>query len=403
MLAFTEYLLEIFHDSLQGSTPEETERHRKTYYDDTHEDGTFHQFDGRYVLDRDRTDLHDSYKKGEQIKLTSVQQLTDKKGVMRYHGITEHGKAIPMSHFKKPRVGRVGKNQQSLEAQQIDYLQNAIKEKIKANKGKPIKIKTPNGETHEVAGIKQVTGGWPKADAYLHDKDGKPVHWMSLKGDKFQQWGGYKDVDEHPIMKSAIEQFVKLKNKIAPEGKYLPPKSAYHIPLDKNNPEHKQFLYKSMYGREHGGEYGPHNVHAIYSGNTIGLKEHKEPGVFELDPTALYVNRNNEHSDTSDAKILVTNRAGMNQRGTGGRIMISHIGNVSNSKDISGGSPAPAVTTEKKKVIKPAVAVSKPKPTINRGEFGVNRGDGPRTLNSDADHGGRSFYTPQEKSLMKGL
>lgn len=35
------------------------------------------------------------------------------------------------------------------------------------------------------------------------------------------------------------------------------------------------------------------------------------------------------------------------------------------------------------------------------GEFGQHRGDGPY-LNLQADHGGKSFYTPQEKMLMKG-
>lgn len=356
MLNFSGFLTEVFYDNLDSSNPEETERHRKQYYDDTSEDGIFHKLDGRYVLDKDRTDLHPSYNSGEQLKLTSVQKLPDKKGIVRYHGVTENGHAIPMSHFKKPSIGRVGKNQQSLEVQQVDELHKAIQEKIKSNNGKPIKILTPNGETHEVAGIKRVEGGWPKADAYLHDSKGNPVHWMSLKGDKFQQWGGYKDVDEHPIMKEAVQKFQALKEKLSPGGKYLPPKSAYHINLDKKNVKHKQFLFKSMYGRDHGGEYGAHNVHAIYSGNTIGLKKHKtRKGVFELDPTALYVNRNNNTSDVSDAKILLTNRAGMNQRGTGGRIMISHSGNVANSKDIdnlsaSKPSVAASKTTSRKKV-----------------------------------------------------
>lgn len=351
MLGFSQYLTEKFYDSLEGTRPEETERHRKQYYDDSHPEGSFHKFDGRYVLDRDRTDLHDSYSNGSQIKLTSIQKLPDSKGSIRYHGITEHGKAIPMSHFKKPRIGRVGKNQQSLESEQVNFLHNAIQEQIRANGGKPIRIRTPNGDTHEVAGIKRVEGGWPKADAYLHDKDGNPVHWMSLKGDKFQQWGGYKDVDEHPIMKDAIDQFVKLKNRLSPEGKYLPRASAYHISLDKNDPEHRQFLFKSMYGKEHGGEYGAHNVHAIYSGNTIGLKQ-SEPGLFELDPTALYVNRNDDTSDVSDAKILLTNRAGMNQRGTGGRIMISHTGNVANSKEIGKGLSTTPVQKRKVKSVR---------------------------------------------------
>jgi hypothetical protein len=343
MLKFNDYLTEAvsFYDNLQSTKPEETERHRKKYYDDSSPDSIFHKIDGRYILDRDRTDLHKKYGKGEEVKLTSVQKLPDSSGVIRYHGITEHGHAVPMSHFRKPAIGRAGKNQQSLEQEQINYLHKTIKSEMKKNGGKPIRIRTPDGQIHKVAGIKQVEGGWPKADAYLHDENGEPVHWMSLKGDKFQQWGGYKGLDNHPVMKNAIEQFRKLKNKLSPKERYLPARSAYHVSLDENDPSHRDLLHKSMYGMEHGGEYGPNNVHAIYSGNTVGLKQHPKGKFFELDPNALYVNRNDETSDTAKSKILITNRAGYDQQGTGGRMMISHTGNVANSKELPIGNPSP--------------------------------------------------------------
>lgn len=51
-----------------------------------------------------------------------------------------------------------------------------------------------------------------------------------------------------------------------------------------------------------------------------------------------------------------------------------------------------------------AVSGSKPKPTepTVSGGFGQFRGDGP-SINPDVEHGGRQFYAPHEKALMKGL
>jgi len=52
----------------------------------------------------------------------------------------------------------------------------------------------------------------------------------------------------------------------------------------------------------------------------------------------------------------------------------------------------------------PPITNTAPKPKVVRtdpGGFGQHRGDGPRP-NPEAEHGGRSFYTPQEKTLMRG-
>lgn len=337
MLSFASFLIEKINDSLESSSPEETERHRKQYYADETPDDIFHRLGGRYILDKDRTDLGNEFSKGQEVKLSRIEKRHDKNGVLRYHGVTEDGKSIPMGHFKKPPIGRAGKNQQSLEQQQIEHIQNAIQSALRESGGKTIRIKTADGKIHNVAGIKQSPDNRSKADAYLHDENGNAVHWMSLKGDTFQQWGGYKGLDEHPVLKSAIEKFRDFKDKLNPGEKYLPSRSAYHLDLDANNPEHKDLLMKSMYGLDHGKEFGPNNVHAIYSGNTVALRKSDHPseqGIFELHPNALYLNKNDATSDAPSAKILVTNRAGLNQKGTGGRIMISHRGNVSYSKNI---------------------------------------------------------------------
>lgn len=369
MFKFNEFIIEKINDSLETSRPEETERHRKQYYSDATPDDIFHKLGGRYILDKDRTDLHPDFKKGNEVKLSHIEQRHDQNGILRYHGVTEDGKSIPMGHFKKPPIGRAGKNQQSLEHQQVEHIQNAIQSALRESGGKSIRLRTADGVTHNVAGIKLAPGDRPKADAYLHDEDGNAVHWMSLKGDTFQQWGGYKGLENHPALKPAIEKFQNLKDAINPGERYLPSRSAYHIDLDPNNPSHKDLLLKSMYGLNHGKEYGPNNVHAIYSGNTVNLKKSENPGeegIFELHPNALYLNKNDVSSDVPPAKILVTNRAGLNQQGTGGRIMISHRGNVSSSKNIDDVFDKMSQSSSKPRSLSVAVndTTETPEPTV---------------------------------------
>ena len=340
MLNFIDLYLEesVMNDTVGHDTGE---RHRKQYYSPE----IFDQLDGRYILKKDHPDFG---AEGTEVKLSKIGVKTDAKGKIRYHGMVGR-KSIPMSMFKKPPIGKAGRTDQlKLEDNQIKELHSSIKSEIKKNGGKPIRMRLHN-KIVTIAGIKKVPGT-PKADAYLHDEHGTPVHYMSLKGDKFQQWGGHKNITEHPVMQKAIAKLKAIKDSINPGEKYLPKASAYHVSLDSNDPEHRDLLMKSMYGHEHGGEYGINNVHAIYSGNTIGIKKtkHKTGDVFEFDPNALYRNTNDHKSDTVDSKILVTNRAGMNQLGTGGRVMVIHKDSNANSKE----APEPS----NKKKPKPASA-----------------------------------------------
>lgn len=334
MFKFIDLYLEesVMNDAVGNDTGE---RHRKQYYSPE----IFDQLDGRYILKKDHPDFGAA---GSEVKLSKIGIKTDAKGKTRYHGMVGR-KSIPMSMFKKPPIGKAGRTDQlRLEDNQIKELQSSIQSEIKRNGGKPIRMRL-NGKIVTIAGIKKVAGT-PKADAYLHDEHGNPVHYMSLKGDKFQQWGGHKNITEHPVMKDAISKLKAVKDSINPGEKYLPKASAYHVSLDTNDPEHRDLLMKSMYGHEHGGEYGINNVHAIYSGNTIGIKKtkHKTGDVFEFDPNALYRNTNDHKSDIVDSKILVTNRAGMNQLGTGGRVMVIHKDSNTNSKE------APDISKKKK-------------------------------------------------------
>jgi hypothetical protein len=343
MLKFTEYLVEAtINDFVGGKKDSETERHRSQYYDDSHLDAPFHKIGGRYVLAKDRKDIHPDFQKDKEVKLDRIALMKDSFGKMRYHGIVGD-KSIPMSNFQKPKLLMKRRGDTlNVENTQINSIHSQIQKEIEKNGGKPIRMKMPNGEINEVAGIKaasELTGGKntkAKADAYLHDKNGNPLHFMSLKGDTYQQWGGYKDLDEHPVIQHAISKFKELKNKLAPNENFLPANSVYHYDLDSKNPEHRALIAKAMYGKNHGQEYGIHNVHAIYGGNTTTLKP-SEDGIFQLHTNAIHTNSNDENTPVANAKIMLHKSSGHNQAGTGGRVTIQDTGNVQSSTSINNG------------------------------------------------------------------
>jgi hypothetical protein len=191
--------------------------------------------------------------------------------------------------------------------------------------------------------VKALWDSWDE-DAFLHDKAGNPVHWMSLKGKQFQQFGGTAGLEKHPSMMRALEHLKNARETFHPDsrGKYtnnpvLPSGHAYHVNLDHaNNLEDRDLIHKEMYGIDHGKEHGKNNVHAIYGGDTIKIKKtnHPDGNVYEFDPDAVYSNmHNNSDSDVADAKVLVTPREEKNQHGTGGRVMVAPTYLSPNSKD----------------------------------------------------------------------
>lgn len=357
MLNFAEFLGEskktrkTMNDLLGGVKDSETERHRKQYYDDSHPDSSFNKIGGRYVLDRDRTDLHPDFKRDAEIKLDRISKEIGSDGKVRYHGIVGNH-AIPMSHFQKPKtLMKRSSDPTRLENEQISSIKSQIEDAMKENGGKPIQLKTADGKVHNVTGIKAVKGN-KKADAYLHDEHGNPLHYMSLKGDTYQQWGGYSDVFEHPKIKKIIEKMKELKGKLAPNDASLPSGSVFHHTLDRNDPEDKKIIMKAMYGKDHGKDHGENNVHAIYGGNTVALKKDKQ-GIYNLFTNALHVNRNDDTSDITDAKVMLHKSGGHSQQGTGGRITIQHASNVPSSLDITNGTDEAIQKFKAKKHPKP--------------------------------------------------
>jgi hypothetical protein len=327
---------------------------------------------------------------GDKVKLDDVEKING-----QYYGKFGDGQKVRMDDLYKPLGGRVGLNQQSLEDRQIAELHKSIQEQIQKNGGNPIRIRTSDGNIHEVAGIKKVKNGFPKADAYLHDKEGNPVHWMSLKGRTFQQFAGTKGLLDHQPVKEAINGLQQVRQTVH-NGETLPPSAAYHVDLDPNNPEHRKIIHKAMYGVDHGKEYGRNNVNAIYGGETIGIKksDHPDANVFEFDPEAVYTNRNDENSDSVDSKILVTHRKGLNQQETGGRIMITPKSflphSISADKALMPGYTHPGRRTGKK-----SKQISQQTQTAPQQDNPLNHISG--------EHGGTSFYSSADTEHAQNM
>jgi hypothetical protein len=221
-----------------------------------------------------------------------------------------------------------------VENDQIAQIQNAI-ELHRKNTGKndpnsPVRIRFGDGNHIGASGIKKVTRdqwkelgyngtGAPKADAYFHGPDGKPTHFISLKGTSHQQWGGVAQLVNHPSVQRGVSS---IKSKLEQERTDNPKfNSAIRHYLDPENEHDKDLIHKSMYGIGHGREYGLSNVHRIIGGD-ISLVP-GENGELNLNSTKSYVNRNDKTSDVHpDNSMIWRTSSGKNSHGTGGRMGI---------------------------------------------------------------------------------
>jgi hypothetical protein len=416
----------------------------------------FNKHGGTFEFRKDA--LEHGYKKGDKIQASDIIQKGGRYHI-RHTDSTGTVRDIPASTFYKPSVGgRVGKDQEKAEAAQVDDIQKSID---KARGDSPYaRLHTGNGKFINVAGIRRVDkdfanatgykGPKPKADAYFVDHNGHPVHHISLKDAQgFQQLGGTQDQmqldgSHHPVVQGLIDKARDYAHKSGFLGKELPEKgSQYHMDLDQNDPNHRNVIHRAMYGRGFGGDYGINNVNSIVQGGldfvpskTADPERKNHKGIPTLDMSGhIYNNNNDDTSDRVDSKILVTKRDGVNQEGTGGRIMVlpkdsrgyinsisydDATGDTKKDKEIITAKQAALklLNKQKKAELKASGGVApqnKPKapaptpvaaPAPMRppsGGFGQNRGEGPvefppadHKQYASGQHGGVSFNGPGE-------
>lgn len=279
--------------------------------------------------------------KGQKIPAGTSVSITGHAGVVNgvhhVHVETEHGETatIPVTRLQKPAVGRAGKNPEQVEDYQINTIHQGITKHLEETGKKEVPLHLPDGTTVNVAGARKVTssdfkhlGYKPKADVIFHDKDNNPVHYASLKGHSYQQYGGITHLADHPVIKKAVELFKKHK-----EGSNT--SAPLHFNLDSNNPEHREIMQKSLFGKDHGKEHSLTNVHAVYQGD-ISINKHKSGGL-SLTASKSYSNKENSaKSDTGpDMKILA--RAASDRSDAGlknARVMVAPRALRPNSKNV---------------------------------------------------------------------
>jgi hypothetical protein len=350
MISFLNFLLEEYLEekgpitslgtmaSIVGSR--NGEKHAQKYY-------------GKDALDKNKKftlwkDHNESgAKAGQEVEVSDV---VKKDG--HYQGVVKgnNGKKsyIPMNNFYKPKMagGRVGKDQEGAEQDQVAKMQEAI-EKAKGN-SPYIRVHLGNGKWAKVAGIKRVdkdfankqgyTGSKPKADSVFVDEKGTPVDYQSLKAEgSFQQLGGVEDHRNkdtkklHPVVQTAVDQLAAhaKKHKIAggiPEG------LMYHADFNEKDPETRKMIARSTYGRDFGSSQNSvTNVNRLIHGG-IAFKppsqtdpeaaQHKGIPTFDLDARQFQNTGDHKTSDIIPVKAVVRKSGGQNQLGTGGRIMM---------------------------------------------------------------------------------
>jgi hypothetical protein len=227
------------------------------------------------------------------------------------------------------------RNPEQVENDQIAQIQNAI-ELHRKNTGKndpnsPVRIRFGDGNHIEASGFRKVTPdqwkelgydgkGAPKADAYFHGPDGKPIHFVSLKGTRHQQWGGVTHIANHPAVQRAVGE---IKSKLEQERAADPEfKGAVRHYLDPEDEHDKDLIHKSMYGMKHGREYGLSNVHRIIGGD-ISLTPNEENGELNLHSTKSFVNTNDRDSQVhKNTSMIFRPGDARNNFGTGGRVIV---------------------------------------------------------------------------------
>lgn len=440
MFSFKEYLIERGPIPSRGTLSSKVEsKQGKSHYT---------KYYGPEAMDRHGNDwtLSADHKKsglqaGDIVRLNGVKKVGgDWHGIHHDDAGNEH--SIPMSKFYKPTGGRVGKDQEAAEADQMKTIQDNID---KAKGSSPyMRLHVGGGKFVNVAGATRVTkeianqyghrGAKPKADMFLHDEHGRPVSWHSLKASGgFQQLGGLQDHEvngkDHPVLDKIAGMFRKHKTNqgydTVPEG------LMYHHDLDDNDPEHRKIVHRAMYGKDHGKDYGVNNVNSVVQGTMHFMpaavsdsegRNHKGIPAMDLHPlTHQHMNTNDDNSEMIPSKVVVRRDRETDQKGSGGRMMIiaKNNHNYRNSIPVTSSQgvkkdlfnhakklEADAVARKQqreqekqqrlaaKKAAPPPAIDMPPAPAANRSKK-VNQ---PITSEGHGQHGGSDFYGPSEKS-----
>lgn len=200
--------------------------------------------------------------KGTAVK---VKKVVTKDG--KYHAHVDHQgetKVIPVNHLEKPG----GYENLKSEDAQIKSLHSQISDHVKANGGKPVDLHI-GGKKYKVTGAHKVEGN-VKADFTLHDHEGKPVYYGSLKAgahpSKFSGYGGFSHMKNQSVASASKSLAHNISKHPLGQGEM-----AFHK-FNAENEDHEHVVKQALFGKEVGAkEHGESNIHGVHHGNiTIG-------------------------------------------------------------------------------------------------------------------------------------
>ena len=331
MLKFSQFIIEKALVAKGKRLKHEYDNYLKPYLPG----GKKHTGEATHTINRDHFEKGGDkvFSMGDKVTIHGIRDIND----VRHVEVSKDGGEkhfIPANKLNKVG-GRSGRSQEEVEESQIADIHKHLTEHLARTGQTSTLVNFPDGTSARVAGIKQVTekdasGRKVKADAYLHDENGKPIHYMSLKGHRFQQFGGVTEHSDKPSVQDAVKKFKAAAKEDSSR------RHQYALNPD-SNPEHRELVHQSMYGTNHGKEYGVNNVHAVYTGS-IGLRPNENGGLdLYLSASKFHSNKNNnKNSDYVQAKILRRNASDRSDMGvTGSRIGRGHQDESPNAIDVS--------------------------------------------------------------------
>lgn len=200
--------------------------------------------------------------KGTALK---VKKVVVKDG--KYHAHVEHEgktKVVPVNHLEKPG----GYQNLKSEDAQIKSIHNQISDHVKANGGKPIDLHI-GGKKYKVASAHKVEGN-VKADFALHDHEGKPVYYGSLKAgahpSMFSGYGGFSHMKNASVKSATTSLAHNLNAHPLGQGEV-----AFHK-FHAGNEDHEHVVKQALFGKEVGAKkHGESNINGVHHGSiTIG-------------------------------------------------------------------------------------------------------------------------------------
>lgn len=323
MISFKNFLIEKVKKSRTiKASGRESERHVKKYIEPFLPSGKLHA-----------PETHEIGSGGSNLplgtKVTLINHFKDDKGVNHVTVSDKDGntQSIPVSKLLK---NTEIKNPEQVEDDQINQIQNAL-EKHKQRTGQSsVTLHFKDGTSIQTSGIKKVEKpeyeklgytrkGKPKADAYFHDENGDPVHFISLKGTRHQQWGGITHMGNHPAVSKAVDAIKEYLQKIRETDPNF--SKALRYDLHPEDEHEKDLMLKTMYGINQGSQpHGVSNVHRIMGGDFDF--SHRKDGGLNFNSSHTYSNMNNDSSsDVYPSKILFRSASDRNDFGSGGRII----------------------------------------------------------------------------------